>query len=228
LERCPDVVWSGEDLIWSGDGQTFLRGVGVRYLTHSAFEEGFKRILQHYRPRKHYLLCLFLPCSYGKPYSHSFIHFFIRKVIWESGCSEYVHEVIVSNAGVIPRELEEYYPYCCYDWNPKYETPEVKREYVRVLRRRVARYMRAFQGFYECFAAFLRWDSESWCAVRLAAEDLGIEVTNLAPQKVPMSELEMLQKLYPEEADLVLVTDTALKSLMMGIQQLVSGCLEPS
>jgi len=220
----PWLTWSGRELVWSGDGREYLRGVGVKYLLHPAFNEGFEKLLKVYKPRKRYALCLFIPCSYGKPYSQSFIHYFIQKAIAESGFFNEVHQVILTNAGVVPRELEEYYPYVAYDWNPSYETPEVKKLYVEVLAWRLRRFIEAFRGFYTKFACFLRWDSDSFKAVGIAARSLGIEIPNLAPQSVPESEVEevSLRGIY-SDPDLVLITPTALRSLTEGIKRLLSS-----
>ncbi len=218
----PWLTWSGRELVWSGDGKEYLRGVGVKYLLHPAFNEGFEKLLKKYKPRKKYALCLFIPCSYGKPYSQSYIHYFIQKAILESGHFDEVHQVILTNAGVVPRELEEYYPYVAYDWNPAYETPEVKKLYVEVLAWRLRRYIDAFKSFYSKFACFLRWDSDSYRAVEIASRSLAIEIPNLAPREVPREELEevSLRGLY-SDPDLVLITRTALKALAEGIKELL-------
>ena len=99
------VIWDGKELLWSGDGREYLRGVGLRYLVHPAFEEGYKKILSNYKPRKKYKLLLILPCSYGKPYSQSYIHYFLLKTIKETGYYDHIHQLIVTNAGIVPREL---------------------------------------------------------------------------------------------------------------------------
>lgn len=219
----PWLVWSGSELVWSGDGKEFLRGVGLKYLLHPAFVEGFEKILKLYKPRKRYALCLFIPCSYGKPYSQSFIHYFIQRAIAESGRFEEIHQVILTNAGVVPRELEEFYPYVAYDWNPNYETPEVKEMYVEVLRWRLKRFIERFGKFYSKFACYLRWDSDSYRAVEMAAKELGIEIPNLAPRHVPREEVEevSLNGLY-RDPDLVLITRTALRNLVDGLRKLLS------
>ncbi len=223
----PWLVWSGRELVWSGDGKEFLRGVGLRYLLHPAFVEGFEKLLKLYKPRKRYALCLFIPCSYGKPYSQSFIHYLIQRAIVESGRYHDVHQVILTNAGVVPRELEEFYPYVAYDWNPAYETPEVKELYVEVLRWRLRRFIERFGGFYQRFACYLRWDSDSYRAVELVSKDLGVEIPNLAPREVPKEELDevSLGGIY-RDPDLVLVTRTALQSLSRGLRELLPSSVE--
>ncbi len=223
MAEAPDVIWDGRELVWSGDGKEYLRGVGKRYLLHPAFVEGFEKLLREYRPKKKFRLCLILPCSYGKPYSQSYIHYFIMKAIKESGFWDDIHQVIVTNAGVVPRELDEYYPYCAYDWNPKYETPEIKRLYTEVLTERLRRYIERFRGYYEKFACYLRWDSDSYAAVRNVEATLRIEIPNLAPKSVPEEEVRKVS-LYGvyDDVDLVLITDTALKALRDGIRALLS------
>ncbi len=224
MPGCPGRVWGGEGLDWvePGECREYIRGVGLDYLLHPAFVEGFSRILAEYRPPRGRLL-LFLPCSYGKPYSQSFIHYAMRRALWEAGLLDKVHEVMLTNAGVVPRELDEHWPYAAYDWNPAYETPEVKRCYRAVLRDRIIAYLEAFRGYYRGVAAYLRWDSDSWAALRDAAEYLGVEVPNLAPRAVPEEELRLvsLDGVY-QDPDLVLITPTALRSLVEGVSRLLA------
>jgi len=217
------IIWDGSNLLWSGDGKEYLRGVGTKYLIHPAFEEGYQKIVREYKPQKCYKLLLILPCSYGKPYSQSYIHYFILKALRETSYYDEIHQLIVTNAGVVPRELDEYYPYVAYDWNPKYETQEIKEEYVEVLRRRLKGYIVKFRGYYKKIACYLRWNSDSYKAVRIVANELGINIPNLAPKHVPRSELleVSLNGLYEDE-DLLLITPTALSKLKEGITRLLS------
>ena len=219
------IVWDGHELVWSGDGREYLRGVGARYLLHPFFEEGFNRILEYWRPSKRYVIGLFLPCAYGKPYSQSYIHYFILKALRSLG-EDYdkIHQIIVTNAGIVPRELEEYYPYCAYDWNPRYETPDVKELYRAVTYRRLKKFIEKFGKYYDVLACYLRWDSDSFQALRRALTELGYNVVNLAakPEEVPLEELRevSLNGLYEDE-DLILITKTSLGKLVAGIKRIL-------
>ena len=187
-----DVIWDGRELNWIDPGKRreYLRGVGLRYLVNEHFEEGFKKIITRYKPKRKYIIGLIIPCSYGKPYSQSYIHYFIRKAISNYIINGYVHEIIVTNAGVVPRKLDEYWPYCSYDWNLIYETREIKELYVQVLTKRLKAYIEAFKGYYKCFTSYLRWDSDSWRAVEAVSKSLNIEIPNLAPRNVPKEEID--------------------------------------
>jgi len=222
-----EIVWDGRNLDWVDPRgcRAYLRGVGLRYLTGREFEEGFQKILSEYRPRKWYPLGLIIPCSYGKPYNQSFIHYLLRKAIYRFIVSGDVHEIIVTNAGVVPRELDEYWPYTAYDWNPVYETPEIKELYSEVLAKRLKMFIEAFRSYYGCFAAYLRWDSDSWRAVRVVADELGIEIPNLAPKEVNEDELRELSLggLY-SDPDMVLVTPSATAYLARTLEELVDKC----
>ncbi len=222
-----EIIWDGRNLDWINPGgcRVYLRGVGLRYLTGEEFEKGFKKLLSEYRPSKWYPVGLIIPCSYGKPYSQSFIHYLLRKAIYEFIISGEVHEIIVTNAGVVPRELDEYWPYTAYDWNPVYETPEIKEIYTQVLYNRLKKYIETFSGYYGCFAAYLRWDSDSWRSVQLVAEELGIDIPNLAPKEVSEEELRELSLggLY-EDPDMVLVTSSSTAYLVKGLRSLVEKC----
>lgn len=222
-----EVIWDGRNLDWvdPGDCRAYLRGVGLRYLVGKEFEEGFRRLLKEYRPRKWYPVGLIIPCSYGKPYSQSFIHYLLRRAIYRFIVAGDVHEIIVTNAGVVPRELDEYWPYTAYDWNPIYETPEIKEVYTQVLAERLKKYIEAFRSYYGCFAAYLRWDSDSWRAVRMVADELGISIPNLAPKEVSREELRELSLggLY-EDPDMVLVVPSSTAYLAERLGDLLRNC----
>jgi len=220
---CPWVVWSGGELDWvTPPARLYLRGVGRRYLSEWPFSEAHELVVSRYRPGRRYRLGLFLPCSYGKPYGQSWIHYLIRAAIAPWLREGLVHEIILTNAGVVPRELEEHWPYVAYDWNPAHETPEVRECYRRVLAARIEDYLRAHGRWYEGLAAYLRWESDSWAALRSAAERLGLAVENLAPRSVPQRELEEvgLGLGYERDEDSKLVTPTALASLRRGLERL--------
>lgn len=225
MAGCPRVVWDGSELDWVEPRglRLYLRGVGRDFLEGWPFDAGFRRVLEEYRPRRVFRLGLFVPCAYGKPYSQSYIHYLFRRAIAPYIRSGLVHEIILTNAGVVPRELDEYWPYSAYDWNPAFETPEVRECYRRVLSERVRGYLERFRDYYGAFAAYLRWDSDSWAALREAAEGLGLEVRNLAPRSVPREEVEEagLGLGYDDDPDIVLVTPTALESLRRGLESML-------
>jgi len=198
--------------------------VGVKYLKHQAFEEGYKKLLRNYKPKRKYKLLLFMPCSYAKPYSRSYIHYFIIKTLKETGYYNDIHQVILTNAGIVPRELEEYYPYVAYDWNPQYETMEIKKLYIQVLYERLKSFILKFRNYYENMACYLRWNSDSYKAIKLVEKELKVSIPNLAPRNVPKEEIEKAALgIYTYEEDIVLITETALKTLKESIRKIVSG-----
>ncbi|MDG6219925.1 MAG: DUF5591 domain-containing protein [Candidatus Thermoplasmatota archaeon] len=61
-------------------------------------------------------ILLLLPCSATKPYSGSRGHREVHEVVWNAGLAARVHQVIVTSPmGLVPRELETYYPNMQYD-----------------------------------------------------------------------------------------------------------------
>ena len=218
------IIWDGKELTWSGDGKTFLRGVGEYFLNHPSFIEAYNKILSDYQPKKYYQTCLFLPCSYGKPYSQSYIHYMIIKCL-KNLKEKYkkIHQVILSNAGIVPRELEEYYPFCCYDWNPKFENPKIKEFYSKVLCKRLVSYILKFRKYYNKYACYLRWNSDSYKAVEMVEQQINLKISNfsLKSKDIPISEIEEIYNSCPEE-DLILISPTNLKNL---IQKLNEVCM---
>lgn len=75
-----------------------------------------RRIQERYRKPPHARVLLLLPCSARKPYSASRSHRRFRQAIVASKNPSAVHEVIVTSPlGLVPRELERFYPARAYD-----------------------------------------------------------------------------------------------------------------
>jgi hypothetical protein len=157
--------------------QEKLSGVGEEYLTHPHFEVWQDYLIRWYEHPKEKNTVIFLPCSHKKPYSESETHRGIIARLEEAGLRERVHEVMLSNAGVIPREFEAYYPFNAYDWDESLETEEIKARYIQVTARRIKKYLSAQK--YGRVLCFLKYSSESYKALSETCSDLGLELRNL-------------------------------------------------
>lgn len=190
-----------------------LKGVGEWYLTHPHFEVWQDYLLRWYSPPEGKVLIL-LPCAYKKPYSDSRTHKGIIGKIRAAGRGAF-HEVMLSNAGVIPREFEASYPFADYDWNERQETKAVKARYVEVTCERLAAYLSAHKKYYLRVVCFLKHDSESYEAAKKACEGLGIELVNLLKE-------ETYKSLADDKSPLQ--SDAALADLEEGLR----WCLQSS
>src|SRR5207247_9765086 len=75
-----------------------------------------RRIVERYAKPPSARVLLLLPCSARKPYSASRSHRRFREAIQACKNPSVVHEVIVTSPlGLIPRELERFYPAGAYD-----------------------------------------------------------------------------------------------------------------
>jgi len=75
-----------------------------------------KRLMERYRRPPSANVLLLIPCSAKKPYSLSKSHARFREALLASGRYDLVHEVIVTSPlGLVPRELELFYPAKDYD-----------------------------------------------------------------------------------------------------------------
>ena len=75
-----------------------------------------RRVATRYRKPPSASVLLLLPCAARKPYSSSRSHRKFREAILASGNPSVVHEVIVTSPlGLVPRELERFYPARAYD-----------------------------------------------------------------------------------------------------------------
>lgn len=75
-----------------------------------------RRLEQRYRRPEGAKVLLLIPCSAKKPYSMSQSHMRFRQALLDSGRFDIVHEVVVTSPlGLVPRELELFYPAQDYD-----------------------------------------------------------------------------------------------------------------
>ena len=75
-----------------------------------------RRLESRYKKPEGTSVLLLIPCSARKPYSLSQSHMRFRRAVWQSGKADIVHEVIVTSPlGLVPRELELFYPAKDYD-----------------------------------------------------------------------------------------------------------------
>jgi archaeosine synthase len=79
--------------------------------------ERFRRMLnERYEPPKHKRILVLLPCSAKKPYHTSKTHRAFASAIHTGDHDVLVHEVIVTSPlGIVPRELDIFYPASSYD-----------------------------------------------------------------------------------------------------------------
>ena len=75
-----------------------------------------RRVAERYRPAAHKKVLLLIPCSARKPYFLSKSHQIFRNVLSSVPNSTVVQELIITSPlGVVPRELELFYPSAQYD-----------------------------------------------------------------------------------------------------------------
>ena len=144
-----------------------INGVGINQLTHPHFEEWFKYIITEYEPPKPPKICIFIPCSVTKPYFNSPIHKVINKIIDQY---DNVHKIVISNAGIIPYEFSDYYPFNSYDWNPQFETEEIKKMYIELTINRLTDFFNKHSTKYIGFINYFRSDAEELIALKIASE----------------------------------------------------------
>ena len=96
----------------------FLKGVGKEYTDNPIFNNAHKKIIDEYKPPISGKAALFTVCAWGKPYRQSYIHYFILKSLITAKLLDKLQLIVVTNAGVVPYELSDDYPYFAYDWDP--------------------------------------------------------------------------------------------------------------
>lgn len=184
-----------------------LNGVSRKQLIHPHFQEWYEWFLNEYEAPKN-KIAVFLPCAAIKPYYNSPIHRIINSVLDEY--SEGIHKIVISNAGVIPYEYCDKYPFDSYDWNPLAEDESIQKEYYRITKQRIEGYLSRHS--YKTHISYLRNNSISFKALKDAFRNLQIKLyycklnEDISPKK---------------DADLILTYKENLKRLKKLLEDLL-------
>ena len=186
-----------------------INGVGIEQLTHEHFEKWYKYLISEYDPPRKEIL-LIMPCAAIKPYYNSPIH----KVI-NDGVNEYenkIAKIVVSNAGIIPYEFADEYPFESYDWNPAFEEEEDKKNYYQITKKRMKGYLSKHADKYEKIIIYLRPTSESYKATIEATKETGNEEKTT---KIAVEERKEKKK----DLDLSLIEEKNVQKLLTAIKE---------
>lgn len=151
-----------------------INGVGINQLIHPHFEIWQKFFRNHFEFKSNTKTILFLPCAAIKPYYNSPIHKEFNKVIEKY---KNLQRIVISNAGIIVYEYIRKYPFNSYDWNPLLETVEIKNLYIKIISERIYKFFNLKELKSDLrYITYLRNDSESIAALKIAFEKLGKEL----------------------------------------------------
>ncbi|MCK4555419.1 MAG: DUF5591 domain-containing protein, partial [Candidatus Aenigmarchaeota archaeon] len=153
-----------------------LVGATRENLIHPHYVVWQDYISRFYETPKTKKYALFLPCSFKKPYSRSRTHKEILRRLVSLPQYNEIHQLMISNPGVIPREFEAKYPFANYDWPEWQENKKIKKEYTDVTKERLQKYLSRHK--YKRVFAYFKPDSESFIALSRACRELGV---NLIP-----------------------------------------------
>lgn len=162
--------------------QKKLVGVGKDYVLHPYFNVWQEYLSRFYNAPECKKFALFLPCSFRKPYSQSRTHLEILRRLIEIRQYPLIHQIMVSNPGVIPREFENKYPFAHYDWQEWLETPQIKKEYIEATQNRLEDYLKTHK--YLKVFSYLKPTSESFIALKGACTKLKIPLISCIDEKM--------------------------------------------
>lgn len=150
-----------------------INGVGSQQLTHPHFEIWQKYFKENYYIEEDIKIILFLPCAAIKPYYNSPIHRVFNEIIDKY---DNILKFVISNAGIIPYNFCDRYPFNSYDWNPLCETEAIKQEYIEITSQRIFDFFNRKRVEEIRFISYLRNDSESLKSVEIAFKRLNINL----------------------------------------------------
>lgn len=188
---------------WLKEKQVKIVGVGIKQLKHPYFDVWQDYICRFYQKPKEKDVALFVPCSYRKPYWSSKLHRAIRGVLDAIKIKNRIHVIVISSPGVIPIELCNNYPFNSYDWPEWKETKKIKKEYIKITRRRIENYLKHHK--YKRYFCYFKPTSESYIALKMACRKLKIKLVSCSDERIykkvknevnPLTLPEMLDILY--------------------------------
>ena len=169
-----------------------INGVGMDQLIHPHFEIWQKYFKKNYNIANTTILVIFLPCAAIKPYYNSPIHRVINNIIDKY---EFIQKFVISNAGIIPYEFCDKYPFESYDWNPLFETIKIKEEYIKITSERIYELLKNKKINKKIrFISYLRNDSESIESLKIAFSKLtlGIEEVQISGSLHITADIDLL------------------------------------
>ncbi|MCS4540912.1 MAG: DUF5591 domain-containing protein [Euryarchaeota archaeon] len=184
-----------------------INGVSEKQLTHPHFEAWHKWIISEYQPPKK-KIAVFIPCAAIKPYFNSPIHKAFNSIIDKYDS----HKIVISNAGVIPYEFSNCWPYNAYDWNPAFETKKIKKSYIEVTMKRIKNFLIKHSPKYKNYVAYLHPNSESLKALRKACAELNVPLNIVKVKKIRLHKTA--------DRDLILAISVNLKKLEQVLEKL--------
>ena len=148
-----------------------LNGTSEEQLLHPHFNTWQSWFLEEYEPPKN-KIALFIPCAAIKPYYNSPIHKIFNKALKDY--ENKIHKIVISNAGVIPYEFSDKYPFDSYDWNPLAESEAIKNRYYDVTKKRISDYLEKHE--YVSYLSYLRLNSISFNSLNDACISMDIDL----------------------------------------------------
>lgn len=184
-----------------------LNGVSKMQLLHPHFELCHKWFISDYKAPKD-KMALFIPCAAIKPYYNSPIHKIINKRL--KNYENMIHKVVISNAGVIPYEYCDRYPFDSYDWNPLAEDKQIQKEYYKVTKKRIREYL--LKHKYKAYISYLRTSSISHKALNDTCKEIGLKLYHPKLN-------EQIQN--DKDTDLILIYDENIQKLIKTLKGLI-------
>ncbi|MCK5176957.1 MAG: DUF5591 domain-containing protein [Candidatus Aenigmarchaeota archaeon] len=168
--------------------KTDLYGANKDNLIHPFYQIWQEYLANFYIPPKIKKHILFLPCSFRKPYARSKTHKAIIERLKSVWGYEKIHQIMISNPGLIPRELESKYPFAHYDWPEIQETKTIKKLYIKITKQRLEKYLENHRNDYSYDSkrpvfCYLKYNSETYIALNEACKNLNIALVNLLDEE---------------------------------------------
>ena len=131
-------------------GQIVLRG-GDELFFNEHVRKFYDYVLDSWRPPSK-KIALYMGCSWHKPFSHSFMHLKVIRMLEKHNLADNVQQFIISEPLTIcPRELETRFPAANYDFPPERLGEKGRAIFIERLRKFIEKY----KDFYSFHVGFM-------------------------------------------------------------------------
>ena len=202
------------------DDLKFFKGVGKNFTDNEVFNKAHNKILSIYNPSKK-KVAFFTVCSWGKPYRQSYIHYMIIRELIKNDFLNKIEIIVLTNAGVIPYEFTDEYPYFAYDWDPNLETPKIKDIYMHALKKRLKEFIDQKAKYFTKFCCYLRHDSESYKVMKEMEKEFDLKIPNFSinEKEITKEEYKEISLGFYEDHDIYLITRRNLNNLITSLKE---------
>lgn len=167
----------------------------IEEMKNPKFEMWQKFLREKYNPPENKAMALFLPESVRGSPTGSDLYEKVQSSLKDLGLGDDIHKIIISSPGVIPEEFLSYYPFVSYESNLDKFSKEDKEEYVEVTGKRLMKYIKSHQVYYDKYFSFFNSNSLQEKVLQKVSGEMEINIKNCLQEDKSLTNKSALKSL---------------------------------